>query len=85
MRLGAGAEIGCERFSIVFAIALLIFNIVSLMFFNADVSVELFNISRNSFFSRRSSLASLIRNGSLCDADRLRSRCLLFSSMNFMA
>ena len=74
------AWIGCERFSVAFIIALIIFNIASLMLFNVDVSVslEVFNISRNCFFSSRSSLASLIRNVSLCDADSRRSRYRLF-------
>ena len=41
-----------ERFSMVFTIGLLIFNIASLILFNPDVnlSLQLFNISRDCFF-----------------------------------
>ena len=52
MRLGAGVQMEGERFSMVFTIGLLILNIASLILFNPDVnlSLQLFNISRDYFF-----------------------------------
>ena len=83
-RLPAKVKMDFEKFSMFFAKALLIFNIESLILFNADISelIELFNISRNSMLSNRSSLTSFIRNESFCDASYLRSRHLFFS-INF--